>query len=183
MLNAYTETLGPNCCVNSSRIDVLLNHEPQPTATKNLIHLSQSKSISKQHFYCVTKCHLFLKYFFYVFPIRLQMMIRTGKIAKYDYGDQGQNMQHYGQPVPPLYDMTAISNEFPLFLSYGGQDMLSDVRDVKVLLNDLEDHDENKLVVLFKEDYSHFDFVMGVNVKQMIYDPMMAFFKIMVLFR
>ncbi|XP_061355410.1 triacylglycerol lipase 2-like [Gastrolobium bilobum] len=141
--NLMTIFTGPNCCINSSRIDVLLDHEPQPTSTKNLIHLAQ--------------------------------MIRTGKIAKYDYGDPGQNMLHYGKPVPPPYDMTTIPNQFPLFLSYGGKDTLSDVKDVKVLLNDLKDHDRDKLVVVFKEDYAHADFVMGVNAKQVVYDPMIAF--------
>ena len=48
----YSKILGPNCCINSSRIDVFLQNEPQPTATKNLIHLSQSKSINWQHFCC-----------------------------------------------------------------------------------------------------------------------------------
>ncbi|KAG4399076.1 hypothetical protein GLYMA_08G167700v4 [Glycine max] len=33
---------GPNCCINSSTIDVFLDHEPPPTATKNLVHLSQT---------------------------------------------------------------------------------------------------------------------------------------------
>ena len=106
------------------------------------------------------------------------VVIRTGTIAQYDYGNQEQNMQHYGQPLPPLYDMTGILNEFPLFISYGGQDTLSDVKDVQVLLNDLKDHDWNKLVVLLNEDYAHVDFVMGVNANQMIYDPMMDFFKV-----
>ncbi|CAI8613337.1 unnamed protein product [Vicia faba] len=32
---------GPNCCINSSRIDVYLDHELHPTSTKNLIHFSQ----------------------------------------------------------------------------------------------------------------------------------------------
>eukprot|EP00256_Glycine_max_P068589 XP_025983184.1 triacylglycerol lipase 2 [Glycine max] len=140
--NLVSLVTGPNCCLNSSSTDSSI----EPTATKNLIHLSQ--------------------------------MIRTGKIAKYDYCGQGQNMQHYGQPVPPLYDMTAIPNEFPLFLSYGGQDYLSDVKDVQVLINDLKDHDRNKLVVLFKEDYAHLDFVRAVNAKQMIYDPMISFFNV-----
>lgn len=104
-------------------------------------------------------------------------MIRGGFIAKYDYGNLGQNLEYYGQAVPPLYDLRKIPNEFPLFLSYGGLDWLSDVKDVNVLLNiDLNEHDPKKLVVLFKEDYAHLDFVMGVNVKQMIYDPMIAFF-------
>ncbi|KAG4383111.1 hypothetical protein GLYMA_13G003000v4 [Glycine max] len=110
--------------------------------------------------------------------IHLCQMIRTAKIAKYDYGDQRQNMQHYGQRVPPLYDMTKISNEFPLFLTYGRQDALSNVKDVQLLLNDLRDHDGNKLVVLFTEDYSHYDFIMGVNVNQIIYDPMIVFFEV-----
>lgn len=135
---------GPNCCINASRIDIYLDHEPQPTSTKNLIHFSQ--------------------------------MIRTGKIAKYDYVDQAQNVQHYGQRVPPTYDLTKIPNDFPLFLGYGGQDMLSDVQDVKVLLNDLQNHDANKLVAAFNQDYAHADFVMAVSAKQVVYDPMIAFF-------
>ncbi|XP_020211098.1 triacylglycerol lipase 2 [Cajanus cajan] len=140
--NLMSLVTGPNCCLNSSKTVI----SSEPTATKNLIHLSQ--------------------------------MIRTGKIAKYDYGDQGENMKHYGQPIPPPYVMTKISNDFPLFLSYGGQDMLSDLNDVQVLLNDLKDHDKNKLVVLFKKNYAHLDFVRAVNANQMVYDPMMAFFKI-----
>ncbi|KHN48891.1 Proteasome subunit alpha type-2-A [Glycine soja] len=154
---------GPNCCLNSSTIDVFLDHEPQPTSTKNLVHLSQNY---RYRFVVDVSCYGF------------GAVIRTGTIAKYDYGDQGQNMQHYGQPLPPLYDMTGIPNEFPLFLSYGGQDTLSDAKDVQVLLNDLKDHDRNKLVVMLNEDYAHVDFVMGVNANQMIYDPMMDFFKV-----
>ncbi|XP_020211110.1 triacylglycerol lipase 2 [Cajanus cajan] len=140
--NLMSLVTGPNCCLSSSKTD----RSSEPTATKNLIHLSQ--------------------------------MIRTGKIAKYDYGDLVQNTMHYGQIFPPLYDMTTIPKEFPLFVSYGGQDMLADVNDVQLLLNDLKDHDKNKLVVLLKENYAHIDFVRAFNAKQMVYDPMMAFFQI-----
>ncbi|XWS75814.1 hypothetical protein CRYUN_Cryun01aG0124400 [Craigia yunnanensis] len=38
-----TAMTGSNCCVNSSKAGVLLKHEPQPTATKNIIHLSQKR--------------------------------------------------------------------------------------------------------------------------------------------
>lgn len=34
---------GQNCCLNPSIVNVFLDHEPQSTATKNMIHLSQSK--------------------------------------------------------------------------------------------------------------------------------------------
>ncbi|AES80482.1 triacylglycerol lipase-like protein [Medicago truncatula] len=40
-VNLLTPFTGPNCCINSSRIDYYLEHEPQPTSTKNLIHYSQ----------------------------------------------------------------------------------------------------------------------------------------------
>ncbi|XP_050884898.1 triacylglycerol lipase 2 [Lathyrus oleraceus] len=133
---------GPNCCLNSSRIDFYTDYEPNPTSTKNLIHLSQ--------------------------------MIRTGQVAKYDYGIL--NMLRYGQLFPPTYDMTKIPKEFPLFISYGGKDYLSDVQDVKVLLNDLSNHDANKLVVLYKDEYAHVDFIMGIDAKQVVYDPVLAFY-------
>ncbi|XP_062103604.1 triacylglycerol lipase 2-like [Humulus lupulus] len=38
LLTAFT---GSNCCINTSTINVFLEHEPQPTATRNLIHLAQ----------------------------------------------------------------------------------------------------------------------------------------------
>lgn len=34
---------GPNCCLSPAIVNIFLDHEPQSTATKNMIHLSQSK--------------------------------------------------------------------------------------------------------------------------------------------
>ncbi|KAL9319517.1 hypothetical protein ACSQ67_011356 [Phaseolus vulgaris] len=135
---------GPNCCLNSTKLNSFLDHGLQSTATQNLIHLSQ--------------------------------MIRTGSIAKYDYRNPLQNGQHYGGVLPPPYDFTAMPKEFPLFLSYGGSDMLSDVNDVQLLLNDLKNHVAKKLVVLFRKEYAHVDFFMATNVKQVLYDPILSFF-------
>nr|XP_016506371.1 PREDICTED: triacylglycerol lipase 2-like [Nicotiana tabacum] len=39
LMSSFT---GPNCCVNSSRTDIFLEHEPQATATKNMVHIAQS---------------------------------------------------------------------------------------------------------------------------------------------
>lgn len=105
-------------------------------------------------------------------------MIRTGNIAKYDYGNFLRNGQRYGKPFPPSYDFTAIPKEFPLFVSYGGLDMLSEVNGVKLLLNDLKTHDANNLVVLFRKEYAHVDFFMATNVKQVLYDPIISFFQV-----
>ncbi|KAH7520904.1 hypothetical protein FEM48_Zijuj08G0195200 [Ziziphus jujuba var. spinosa] len=147
--NLMTAFTGPNCCVNSSKADIFLQHEPQSTSTKNMIHLAQSKSIRKQ--------------------IKL--------LNLFSVLDEG-NMNHYGQPTPPVYNMSSIPNELPLYLSYGGKDTLSDMKDVQVLLDDLKNHDKDKLVAQYIEDYAHADFVMGVNANKVVYDPLMAFFSL-----
>ncbi|XP_031108183.1 triacylglycerol lipase 2-like [Ipomoea triloba] len=144
--NAYiTERGCQNCCVNSSRTVILLEHEPQSTATKNLIHIAQ--------------------------------MVREGSITMYDYGSENENNKHYGQSSPPAYAMANIPDDFPLFLSYGGQDYLSDVNDIKILLDQLHNHNGDKLLVKFIEDYAHADFVFGVNAKQLVYDDVTNFFQ------
>lgn len=143
LLNYLT---GQNCCLNSSSTEEFLAHEPQSTATKNMVHLAQ--------------------------------MIRKGTIAMYDYGNEDENKKHYGQSTPPVYDMTKIPNDLPLYLSYGGQDMLSDSNDVKLLLDSLKEHEGDKLVVQYIENYAHADFVMAVNATQAVYDPLMAFFRL-----
>ncbi|PSS16117.1 Triacylglycerol lipase [Actinidia chinensis var. chinensis] len=144
--NLLTSFTGPNCCLNSSVIDVFLDHEPQSTSTKNMIHVSQ--------------------------------MIRQGTITMFDYKDEDENQKHYGQPTPPAYNMASIPNDLPLFLSYGGADALSDVNDVQLLLEDLKDHEGDKLVVQYTVNYAHADYVMADNAKQVVYDPLMDFFKL-----
>ncbi|KAL5712423.1 sterol esterase [Ranunculus cassubicifolius] len=80
-----------------------------------------------------------------------------------------KNMIHISQNIP---------NDFPLFLSYGGADAICNRKDVKLLLNDLTNHDGDKLVVQYREDYAHADFVMAEDAKQAIYDPLITFFKL-----
>ena len=108
--------------------------------------------------------------------LTLWIVIRAGNIAKYDYGDESENKAHYGQPTRPLYYMTSIPKDIPLFLSYGGKDTLSDVKDVQLLLENLKDHEKDKLVVQYIDYYAHFDFIMAENANRVVYDPLLAFF-------
>ncbi|THU59681.1 hypothetical protein C4D60_Mb07t04620 [Musa balbisiana] len=102
---------------------------------------------------------------------------RRGVITKYDHGSSAANMAAYGQSSPPEYHMSNIPHHLPLLLCYGGGDMLSDVKDVQLLLNDLSNHDAaDKLVAQLVKEYAHLDFVMGVNAKQVVYDGLIAFF-------
>ena len=109
--------------------------------------------------------------FTYLWPV-----VRKGNIAMYDYINESENVEHYRQPTPPLYNMTRIPNGIPLFVSYGGKDMLSDVNEVQLLLDNLKDHQKDKLVVQYTEDYAHFDFCLAENANRVVYDPLMAFF-------
>ena len=67
-------------------------------------------------------------------------------IAVYDHGSEFENNESYGKSDPPVYNLSRIPNELPMFLSYGGQDLLSDVNGVQMLVDALKDH-EAELVV------------------------------------
>ncbi|RWR74553.1 triacylglycerol lipase 2 [Cinnamomum micranthum f. kanehirae] len=102
--------------------------------------------------------------------------VRKGVTTKFDYGSPKANMVHYSQTEPSVYNMSNIPNDLPLFLSYGGQDAISDVYDVQLLLDCLKFHDGDKLTVQFVKDFAHMDFVMGVTAKSIVYNAMIAFF-------
>ncbi|KAG6410168.1 hypothetical protein SASPL_128219 [Salvia splendens] len=109
--------------------------------------------------------------------IHMAQTVRDGLLSKYDYGNAPFNMAHYGQAKPPVYNLSRIPPNLPLFLSYGGRDALSDVRDVATLLDSLKLHDVGKLHVQYIKDYAHADFIMGVTAKDLVYNQMISFFK------
>ncbi|MCL7024169.1 hypothetical protein MKW94_000823 [Papaver nudicaule] len=109
--------------------------------------------------------------------VHLAQTVRDGILSKFDFGNINLNMQHYGQAKPPVYNLSNIPSNLPLFISYGGQDALSDVKDVEILLDSLKYHDGDKLTVQFVKDFAHADFVMGVSAKEIVYDALVAFFK------
>ncbi|XP_071710112.1 triacylglycerol lipase 2-like isoform X2 [Rutidosis leptorrhynchoides] len=109
--------------------------------------------------------------------VHLAQTVRDGVLAKYDYGTRAFNVEHYGVPKPPIYNLSNIPTDFPLFLSYGGQDALSDPKDVATLLDDLKMHDEGKLSVQYIKDYAHADFIMGVTAKDVVYNKIISFFQ------
>ncbi|KAK8274722.1 hypothetical protein V6Z11_D10G091500 [Gossypium hirsutum] len=109
--------------------------------------------------------------------VHLAQTVRDGVIAKYNYGRPDYNRMHYGEAKPPVYNISAIPRNLPIFISYGGQDALSDVKDVLLLLDSLKFHDEDKLMVQFIKDYAHADFIMGTNAKDIVYNQVLRFFK------
>ncbi|CDP20605.1 unnamed protein product [Coffea canephora] len=135
----------PNCCLNSSKTNDFLDHEPQATVTKNLIHLAQSK---------------------YSSPRMTRMYIVSPKLGKFTW------------TPTKCSALFKITNILPLFLSFVSQDYHSDVDDVKTLVNSLKNHDIDKLLSQHKEAYAHLDFIFGENAEQVVYNPLVAFFKL-----
>ncbi|KAK8631404.1 hypothetical protein V6N13_028193 [Hibiscus sabdariffa] len=109
--------------------------------------------------------------------VHLAQTVRDGVIKKYDYGRPDYNLMRYGEPTPPAYNISNIARDLPIFISYGGQDALSDVQDVQLLLDHLKFHDVNKLSVQYIKDYAHADFIMGINAKDVVYNQVVQFFK------
>ncbi|TXG54845.1 hypothetical protein EZV62_020101 [Acer yangbiense] len=103
-------------------------------------------------------------------------VIRDRVVAKYNYGRPDYNLMHYGKFFPPMYNISNIPHDLPLFISYGGKDALSDVRDVQELLDSFKYHDGDKLSVQYIKDYAHADFIMGIDAKDVVYNQVVALF-------
>ncbi|XP_058751491.1 triacylglycerol lipase 2-like [Vicia villosa] len=102
----------------------------------------------------------------------------SDSLTKFDYGRGLINMKHYGQQNPPAYNLSNIPNNIPFFMSYGGRDALSDVVDVKKLLNiHFQNHEAGKLNVQFIQEYAHADYMMAVNANELVYKNVSSFFK------
>ncbi|KAB1227819.1 Triacylglycerol lipase 2 [Morella rubra] len=103
--------------------------------------------------------------------------VRDGVVAKYNDGSPSSNRAHYGVASTPLYNLSNIPHDLPLFLSYGGRDALSDVQDVNILLDSLRFHEVDKLSVQFVKDYARVDFMAAANAKDVVYNRIVDFFK------
>lgn len=87
----------------------------------------------------------------------------------YDYKDEMRNMEEYGQPVPPQYNISKITLK-TIVLFRGTNDYLSDPEDQMILLSRLrvplyEDH--------ILEDYSHIDFIVSPTVTRDVNEPIL----------
>jgi len=103
-------------------------------------------------------------------------VVRRGVLSKFNYVRPDYNIMHYGEIFPPIYNLSNIPHDLPLFISYGGQDALSDVRDVENLLDKLKFHDVDKRSIQFVKDYAHADYIMGFNAKDIVYNSVLSFF-------
>ncbi|KAF3823904.1 hypothetical protein GH733_006908, partial [Mirounga leonina] len=90
----------------------------------------------------------------------------SGLFQAFDWGNPDQNMIHFHQLTPPLYDITKM--EVPTAVWSGGHDRVADVRDVENLLPKITRLIYYKLI----PHYNHVDFYLGQDAPQEIYQDL-----------
>lgn len=117
---------------NSTRLPVIVSHEPDNSSILNLIYWQQLRHRSDYN------------------------------IPKFDYGEAG-NLQRYGQPTPPLYDLGQI--RAPLSIYYGNKDTSADPTDAYWAEDKLRNNQHMKqLRVIRYQDFGHFSFIWGTDM-------------------
>jgi lysosomal acid lipase/cholesteryl ester hydrolase len=102
-----------------------------------------------------------------------QMAI-SGQLEAYDYQNTQDNINHYGQAKPPLYDLTKVNAD--TYLYWSPTDWLATEKDIEEhLLPSLNPNilkANNKL-----DDFNHMDFIWGLRATEEIYYPIIDIIK------
>jgi len=98
--------------------------------------------------------------------IHWTQMVISGKMQMYDFRDVKKNQQHYGQTIPPVYDLAKVRGKLHLFSSK--EDYLADSNDVdEFLIPNLNPNVVQEHVVF--DEYSHLDFVWSPTIHNDVY--------------
>ena len=79
-------------------------------------------------------------------------------------------MKIYGQPTPPMYEITAF--QVPVALFYGGHDALADPKDVEIILSQLPEQ-----LITYTQlypAYDHIDFIWGLDAHVILYPKVLS---------
>uniref|UniRef100_A0A671G2M3 Lipase n=2 Tax=Rhinolophus ferrumequinum TaxID=59479 RepID=A0A671G2M3_RHIFE len=92
--------------------------------------------------------------------------VNSGLFQAYDWGNPYQNMIHFHQLTPPLYNVTKM--EVPTAVWSGGEDRVADLRDIENLLPKIT----RLIYYKFIPYYNHVDFFLGQDAPQEIYQDL-----------
>ena len=124
--------------LNATRVPVYVSHTPAGTSVQNMIHFAQVQDLRTDTHWQFRGERLRAQILFSRLPFSdrgislpnpiylFVQMVRSNKFQMFDYGSAAKNKLHYGRPVPPLYDITAVNVTTSLY--WGGKDLLADPR-------------------------------------------------------
>lgn len=78
----------------------------------------------------------------------------------YDYGSAKENMAHYNQSTPPLWNLTNI--RVPMRLFAGSSDLLADPEDVRFLWSKIDPKYQTFMKIY---NAGHCTFIWGKDIK------------------
>ncbi|MXQ80535.1 hypothetical protein E5288_WYG008994 [Bos mutus] len=92
--------------------------------------------------------------------------VNSGRFQAFDWGNPDQNMKHFHQLTPPLYNVSNM--EVPTAVWSGGQDYVADLKDVENLLPTIPK------LIYYKSipHYNHVDFYLGQDAPLEIYQDL-----------
>lgn len=105
------------------------------------------------------------------FSMTLPTGIRTNTFAHYDYGSALRNMQAYGRPAAPVYDVALIPTRMPVLIIGGGQDYEAPPHGIRLLLSQL--HQPAMFINL--TNYAHYDLGFSMYREKDIFQPILKF--------
>lgn len=103
--------------------------------------------------------------------VHFSQQVISGQIQKYDFGSAKENMAHYNQTTPPIYDLKLIKT--PVALYSASNDWLADPEDVKFLRATLP----NIVDDLEIDSWNHLDFIWAVDTVEYLYERMLKLMK------
>ncbi|XP_027452121.1 lipase member N isoform X1 [Zalophus californianus] len=103
--------------------------------------------------------------------LHIKQLYRSDEFRAYDWGSEAENMRHYNQSRPPLYDLTTM--KVPTAIWAGGHDVLVTLRDVARVIPQIGNLQYFDLL----PDWNHFDFIWGMDAPQRMYSKIIALMK------
>ncbi|XP_047409527.1 lipase member N isoform X3 [Sciurus carolinensis] len=101
----------------------------------------------------------------------MNALYRSDEFRAYDWGSEAENMHHYNQSRPPLYDLTAMN--VPTAIWAAGHDILITTKDVDRILPQIRNLRYFKVL----PDWNHFDFIWGLDAPKRVYNKIIALMK------
>lgn len=94
-----------------------------------------------------------------------KQLLDSKSFKAYDYGSARANQEHYGQSVPPNFNLNQI--QVPVRLFAGASDLLADITDVDVLWKSLTPEAK-----AFYKIYNagHLTFLQGIDISPWMND-------------
>jgi len=100
--------------------------------------------------------------------VHFGQMVESKLFQTFNWGSDAANEAHYGQKIPPLYDLNQV--QVPTYLFSGSNDWLADPIDVQQLLGTLPTSTIVGHVEL--SEFNHLDFIWGMRAAAEVYQPM-----------